>query len=75
MVLPDGPNQRWNLDFVSDAFSDGRRVRILTVVDNITCGNLALIADTSLSGLRVARELDQVIVELGILGTIVSTTS
>lgn len=33
MVVPDGPNQRWSLDFVSDALTDGRRFRILTVVD------------------------------------------
>ncbi len=72
MVLPDGPNQRWSLDFVSDAFTDGRRFRILTVVDDFTRENLALIADTSLSGQRVTRELDQVIADRGIPGTIVS---
>ncbi len=72
MVLPDGPNQRWSLDFVSDAFTDGRRFRILTVVDDYTRENLALIADTSLSGLRVTRELDRVIAERGQPGTIVS---
>jgi len=32
-VLPDGPNQRWSLDLVSDALTDGRRFRILAVVD------------------------------------------
>jgi putative transposase len=72
MVLPDGPNQRWSLDFVSDAFTDSRRFRILTVVDDCTRENLALIADTSLSGLRVTRELDRVIEERGMPGTIVS---
>ncbi len=72
MVLPEGPNQRWSLDFVSDAFTDGRRFRILTVVDDFTRENLALVADTSLSGLRVTRELDQVIAERGMPGTIVS---
>jgi putative transposase len=72
MVLPDGPNQRWSLDFVSDAFTDGRRFRILTVVDDFTRENLALVADTSLSGLRVTRELDKVIADRGQPGTIVS---
>jgi putative transposase len=33
MLVPDRPNQRWSLDFVSDAFTDGRRLRVLTVVD------------------------------------------
>jgi putative transposase len=31
-ALPQGPNQRWSLDFVSDAFTDGRRFRVLAVV-------------------------------------------
>ena len=57
MVLPLLPNQRWSLDFVSDQLTDGRRFRILTVVDDCTRECLALIADTSLSGARVAREL------------------
>ncbi len=72
MVVPDGPNQRWSLDFVSDALTDGRRFRILAVVDDFTRENLALVADTSLSGLRVTRELDRVISERGVPGTIVS---
>ncbi|KPH04244.1 integrase, partial [Rhizobium acidisoli] len=44
---------------------DGRRLRILTVVDDCTRECLALVADTSLSGLRVARELDRIIEERG----------
>lgn len=55
MVLPDGPNQRWSLDFVSDALTDGRRFRILAVVDDFSRENLVLVADTSLSGQRVVR--------------------
>lgn len=60
MTLPQGPNQRWSLDFVSDAFGCGRRFRILCVVDDFTRECLALVADTSLSGARVARELDAI---------------
>lgn len=51
------PNQRRSLDFVSDQLMDGRRYRMLTVVDDCTRECLALIASTSLSGARVAREL------------------
>jgi putative transposase len=65
MVLPDGPNQRWSLDFVSDALADGRRFRILAVVDDFTRECLCLAADTSLTGQRVARELDAVIAVRG----------
>jgi putative transposase len=55
------PNQRWSLDFVSDQLTDGRRFRILTVVDDCTRECLALVADTSISGRRVARELDDIV--------------
>jgi putative transposase len=58
LALPQAANQRWSLDFVSDTLSDGRRFRILCVVDDFSRACLALVADTSLSGQRVARELD-----------------
>ena len=61
MALPQGPNQRWSLDFLSDAMTDGRRFRVLAIVDDFTRECLVLVADTSLPGLRVARELDAVI--------------
>ena len=57
MVLSLMPNQRWSLDFVSDQLTDGRRFPIWTVIDDCTREWLALIADISLSGVRVAREL------------------
>jgi len=72
MMAPDAPNRRWSLDFVSDAFTDGRRFRILAVVDDFTRECLALIADTSLSGLRVARELDVIIARRGRPRSVVS---
>jgi hypothetical protein len=60
IALPSRPNERWSLDFVSDSFTDSRRFRVLAVVDDFTRECLALVADTSLSGARVARELDVV---------------
>jgi putative transposase len=72
MLVPDRPNQRWSLDFVSDSFTDGRRFRVLTVVDDHTRECLALVADTSLSGGRVVRELDAVIARRGRPLTVVS---
>ena len=71
-ALPQGPNQRWSLDFVSDQLSDGRRFRVLVVVDDFTRECLALVVDTSLSGARVARELDRLIADRGKPLTIVS---
>jgi putative transposase len=72
MGMPQGPNQRWSLDFVSDALTDGRRFRILCIVDDFTRECLCLIADTSLSGLRVARELDILMAHRGRPHTVVS---
>ena len=72
MVLPQGVNQRWSLDFVSDALACGRRFRMLCVVDDFTRECLTLVVDTSLSGARVARELDRVIALRGKPLTIVS---
>jgi putative transposase len=57
MVLPDGPNQHWNLEFVSDSLICRRRFRILCVVDDCTRECLTLVTDTSFSGARVVREL------------------
>jgi len=65
MAIPQGPNQRWSLDFQSDALSDGRRFRIFAVVDDFTRECLALIADTSLPGQRVVRELDAIVAVRG----------
>jgi putative transposase len=58
MTIPQEPNQRWSLDFVSDVLAGSRRFRVLAVVDDYTAECLCLVADTSLSGPRVARELD-----------------
>ncbi|MFG1306054.1 IS3 family transposase [Xanthobacter autotrophicus] len=72
ILVPDRVNVRWSLDFVSDAFTDGRRFRVLAVVDDFSRECLALVADTSLSGLRVTRELDALLAIRGRPATIVS---
>ena len=59
MAIPQGPNQRWSVDFVSDSLACGRCFRILSVIDDFSRECLASVVDTSLSGLRVARELDR----------------
>jgi putative transposase len=72
MELPHTINQRWSLDFVSDTLSDGRRFRILCVVDDFSRECLATVVDTSLSGVRVVRELDRLTLERASPKTIVS---
>ena len=66
------PNQRWSLDFVHDQLTTGRRFRVLNVVDDVTRECLRAVVDTSISGRRVARELDGLIAERGAPKTIVS---
>jgi putative transposase len=70
--VPLLPNDRWSLDFVSDQFTCGRRFRILAIFDDCTRECLTAVADTSLSGRRVARELDLLINSRGRPKTIVS---
>jgi len=55
------PDQRWSLDFLADTFGASRRFRILAVNDDCCRENLCLMADTSISGARVARELDALV--------------
>lgn len=60
-----GPDQRWSLDFMSDALAQGRRLRLLGVLDVFTWEALAIEVDTALPSLRVVRILDRIIVEWG----------
>jgi len=53
-----GANERWSMDFVSDALGDGRRFRALTIVDDFTRESPAIEVDTSLPGDRVVRVLE-----------------
>jgi putative transposase len=66
------PNARWSVDFVHDQLGCGRQLRILNVVDDVTKECLAAVADTSISGRRVARELGALVERRGQPGLIVS---
>ena len=59
LTTPLRPNERWSMDFVSDALSDGRKFRSLNLVDDFNRECLALEVDTSLPGIRVVRVLEQ----------------
>jgi putative transposase len=64
--LPAAPNQRWSLDFLADQLGDGRRFRILAVIDDFSRECLATVVDTSLPGMRVLRELDRLVALRGL---------
>lgn len=62
---PERPNQRWSLDFVHDMTARGQRLRFLNVMDDFTRECLWIEVDTSLSGARVARVLEQIAEQRG----------
>ena len=68
MVLdrPDKANQHWSMDFVSDSLWNGRRFRVLTIVDDLTRECPALEVDHSLPGLRVTRVLESLAATRGL---------
>jgi putative transposase len=55
------PNERWSMDFVRARLADGRWFRTLTVMDLYTRESLTLIADRSLTGVKVAAALSRVL--------------
>ena len=72
MIVPTGLNQRWSFDFVSDQLADGRRFRILNIIDDYSRECVGQVVDTSISGLRVSRYLDQLKNTRGLPHVIVS---
>lgn len=72
MPIPEGPNQRWSMDFVSDQLATGRRFRVLNVVDDYSRECIGQIVDTSITGERVSRRLDQLVLERSVPEAIVT---
>lgn len=62
---PTRPNERWSMDFVSDATVTGRRFRTFNIVDDFTRECLAISVDSSINGHRVARLLGELVVARG----------
>jgi len=65
LPTPERPDHRWAMDFLQDTLWTGRRFRMLAVLDLFTKECLAIEVDTSLSGLRVARALDWLVLTRG----------
>ena len=71
MTPPLGPNERWSMDFVADAFGDGRKFRGFTLVDDFTRECPAIEVDRSLSAERVVQVLERVALRRGLPRAIV----
>ena len=72
LFVPSRPNERWSMDFMSDSLCDGRRFRILTVVDDFTRECVATEVDTGITGERVIRTLRRLEETRGLPGMLVT---
>jgi putative transposase len=59
LAIPTRQNERWSMDFISDALSEGRKFRSLNIVDDFNRECLAAEVDTSITGARVVRVLER----------------
>lgn len=66
LTPPQAPNEQWSMDFMSDRLYDGRRFRVLTLVDNMSRESPAIVVDQSLSGVRVVAVLDRLTLSWGL---------
>ena len=70
-IAPARANERWSMDFVSDALADGREFRAFTLVDDFTRECPVIEVDRSLPGERIVRVLERVALVRGVPATIV----
>lgn len=61
LYQPECTNDTWSMDFMSDALCDGRKIRILTLIDDYNRECLALRVGISMPSERVCRLLDEII--------------
>ena len=59
LPAPNGPRERWSMDFMVDTLADGRAFRTLNIVDDFTRECVAIEVDRSLPGARVVRVLER----------------
>lgn len=65
LTIPGSPNEVWSIDFMSDSLVDGRKFRLLNIIDDFNRESLAIEVDTSLPSLRVIRVLEMLIAHRG----------
>ena len=60
LFQPSEINQVWSLDFMQDSLWDGRKFRVLNIIDDYNRELLSVDTDTSIPALRVIRILNQI---------------
>lgn len=58
-------NQTWSMDFMADNLADGRKIRLLTIVDNFSRECLALDVASGFKGSDVVQALTRIVTERG----------
>jgi putative transposase len=61
LEVPSSPNQRWSMDFVSEQLNNGRRFRVLNVVDDFSREMVGQLVSVSITGRQVARFLTRLL--------------
>jgi len=65
LSVPEASNQMWSIDFMSDRLTDGRKFRILNIIDDYNRESLGIEVDTSLPALRLIRKLEWIVAQRG----------
>lgn len=65
LMVPSAPNQVWSIDFMMDRLMNGRKFRLLNIIDDFNRESLAIEVDTSLPSLRVIRVLERLVLQRG----------
>lgn len=63
---PTHPNHIWSMDFMKDALSSGRKLKVLPIIDEYTKKCFRIEIDTSINGVRVTRILNEIGLEEGL---------
>lgn len=71
-VFPTRPNEKWSMDFVHDALSNGRKIRTFNVIDEYTRECLAIYVDYSIGGKKVVNILEELRMQKGLPDIILS---
>lgn len=63
---PAHPNHIWSMDFMKDALSSGRKLKVLPIIDGYTKKCFKIEVDTSINGARVVRALNDIALKQGL---------
>lgn len=65
LLVPCGPNKTWSMDFMSDALLNGRRFRVLNIIDDFNREALCVEPGFSIGSAAVLRKLERLVLERG----------